>query len=571
MYRTKIYVFVLAFIFIFVSCENSSFQVELNDTDEHINDNLASKSINVEIETENTSNTMQKEFFSESKGKAQDKDIDSDKNSLKKLIIENKLLFTDILGVWQASNHLAADWHDTFIFYSDGTFLFAYNRMDGKKRVIDFSGSWIMESGSLFLTVTNRTVVSGGELSESYWSYSGYEIEGGTFLSLTIDPPEILKFPLSTIGADDDPSVRYKTMTIGEKRYWQFFNVTNGVFNYVDVTPERPAQKKVDFFSVKLSDPSEFTDMEYVALVRHAGSFTTESNVWHYSIIGGELNNYLKGAQYYNKLNALFSKKTEPFGVFQDTTCERIIDNLFESYIVQISNDGTKLALESLNKDENGGVLYKVYSKNGKYSEFENKSGSLLFSSNLSWFKEGGVWRNVASKTEHPYSYWYVTNVDDTVRASKTYIHNYFRYDILDVKTNIELYPAPLVINSYGSSDINFIGCDYLIFSILQGEINPNVADYYKLNFKTNKLSFMFTSHVNGCFSPDGKYYAYYPFNNHTLVETEEKELGFYIYEIESGKTAYYPIEIKLESTEGENSVLSWANKKELDSFLQTN
>jgi hypothetical protein len=583
MYRAKVFSFALIFLFFLVSSKNSAdteniyFLSNLKETSEHTQNNLDAKNNKVEIKTESMINTSQKEVFPASQKKDQSIDndvssIDSNKILLEEPISEAQLSNADIVGVWQAAKFLASGWDDTFLFYSDGTFLFEYSQMDSVKREINYSGSWILELGTLVLTVTNKTVISGGEIVETDLAYTRYVIEGGEILNLTVVPPDILKLPLGPKETDDDPSIRYKTMTFGGKQYWQFHGGVNGIFDYVDMTLERPTSEKLDFFSVELSDPSEFSDMDYVSLVRQAGDYTTESNIWHYSIIGGELENYPKGTEYYNRLNALFSNKAKHRNVFHDAPNARITENPFESYIVQISNDGTKLVFESLNEDYSGSVLYTVYTKSGRYAEHKNKGRSLLFSGNLSWFREAGVWRDVVSKIKYPKEYWYMTNADDTMIASKTYVYDYFQYDILETKTNTILYNTPIIKNAYGSSEISFLGCDCLVFSILQDEeINPNVADYYKLNFKTNKISFMFSSHINGSFSPDGKYFAYYPFDDQTLFETKGKERAFYIYEIESGETVSFPTGVDVESVSGVGSVLSWANKKELDSFLQTN
>lgn len=353
--------------------------------------------------------------------------------------------------------------------------------------------------------------------------------------------------------------------------------------DYITVSSKLPKHCTTDFFSLELMDASEFRDMEYVALVKQTGDFYGASEAWYdYAIIGGEIDSYQKGVDYYEKLNVVYSQQREPIGYFSDTEEQGLIRLLFERHVIKVSTDGTKILCETYLGDYNEDRLYEVFSMNGKYYQYKYYPGSSDYDTdwvNVSntmnyYMKDRGTnLVDIITGEKHSIKKAKIINSSDTIFACYSYnenIEDVISFEIYSIKTGEVLYSSPLI--QYNDSDsiwLEYLCDDYLIFSFWNDQIElTDMTNYYKLDFATNEIQYLITSHFSGQFSPDGKYFIYSPYDYHTLLEIEGKERGFYIYELESGKTALYSTGKIYEGFGGSNETVCWINKKGIEALI---
>jgi len=356
---------------------------------------------------------------------------------------------------------------------------------------------------------------------------------------------------------------------------------TESYEDYITVSSKLPEHCTTDFFSVELTDTSEFRDMEYVALVRQTGASYGASEAWYdYAIIGGEIDSYQKGVDYYEKLNAIYSQQREPIGYFSDTEEQGLIRHLFERHVIKVSTDGTKILCETYLGDYNEDRLYEVFSMNGKFYQYKFNQGASGYdtdmvnvSNTMNYYKKdrGTNLVDIITGEKHSIENANIINSNDTIFARYSLRDkNNAGIEICSIKTGEVLYSSPVI--QYTDSDSFFLKylCDnYLIFSLWndQHEIT-RMTNYYKLDFATNEIQYLITSHISGQFSPDGKYFIYSPFEYPTSLELEGKERGFYICEIESGKKAFYSTGKLYEDYNGGNEAVCWINKKGIEALI---
>ena len=128
----------------------------------------------------------------------------------------------ELVGVWHASPSLGAGWNDNYHFFKDMTFRLDYSQYDESKRIIDIAGEWSVSEGELILTVTQKTVVKGGQLEKSSPSaVSEYKIVNGKIKKEQLNLPEKIVYALSKIEKDE--SYPYPIMIkIDGKQFWKF-------------------------------------------------------------------------------------------------------------------------------------------------------------------------------------------------------------------------------------------------------------------------------------------------------------------------------------------------------------
>ena len=130
----------------------------------------------------------------------------------------DKLIRTELIGIWQASPSVGSGMDDNFQFFADGNFRFNYNQMDGTKRIISYGGNWKVSNGKLILTVKTMTVLIGGKWTKSSGSIATeYEIEGGEILELKVSPANEMKLNLSKFLKEE----LYETFKIDGIKYWK--------------------------------------------------------------------------------------------------------------------------------------------------------------------------------------------------------------------------------------------------------------------------------------------------------------------------------------------------------------
>lgn len=131
----------------------------------------------------------------------------------------------DLVGIWQNSPVVAAGWSDTYLFYSDGKFVFHYNQMVCDNREVSYCGTWeVKNEGNLILTIKSKTLIVGGSLVKSSGSCaSEYEIEGGEEKTIEITNPESLLITLSDYTIDTE-NHSIGTILFNGVRFWRISN-----------------------------------------------------------------------------------------------------------------------------------------------------------------------------------------------------------------------------------------------------------------------------------------------------------------------------------------------------------
>ncbi|MFZ4592578.1 MAG: hypothetical protein ACOYN6_16375 [Ignavibacteria bacterium] len=131
----------------------------------------------------------------------------------------------DLVGIWQDSPVVAAGWSDTYLFYSDGKFVFNYSQMVCDSRDVSYSGTWeLRDEGKLNLTIKNKTMIVGGALVKASGSCaSEYEIEGGEEKIIELTNQENISIILSDFTIDTE-NHSIGTMLFNGSRFWRMSN-----------------------------------------------------------------------------------------------------------------------------------------------------------------------------------------------------------------------------------------------------------------------------------------------------------------------------------------------------------
>jgi len=133
-----------------------------------------------------------------------------------------------IVGIWHVSPMVAAGYGELFYFYPDHTFKITANQMDWGNRLSSISGGWSIEANTLILEVTEKCILTGGEIVEGYASCaSDFAIEGGISENITVSPTERRVYPLSEIIEDDlggalGQEISMPRIRIGTTDLWLF-------------------------------------------------------------------------------------------------------------------------------------------------------------------------------------------------------------------------------------------------------------------------------------------------------------------------------------------------------------
>ncbi|MGB3341172.1 MAG: YARHG domain-containing protein [bacterium] len=133
-----------------------------------------------------------------------------------------------LIGIWHVSPIVAAGYGELIYFYPDHAFKITANQMDWGNRLSSISGTWSIETNALVLEITEKCILTGGEIVEGYASCaSEFAIEGGTSEIITVSPDEIRTYPVSEIVIDDlggvlGQGVSMPRIKIGTGNFWLF-------------------------------------------------------------------------------------------------------------------------------------------------------------------------------------------------------------------------------------------------------------------------------------------------------------------------------------------------------------
>jgi len=126
----------------------------------------------------------------------------------------------DLIGVWQYSKFMAAGWHETYQFFSNGKVIHSTNTMDPYTRLRSESGTWRLSGNRLTVRYTQESVLVGGtrlaekDIMEGDFGYTGYKLT-----SRSIRSPRVKSFSLSGFLPHDKP---YVSLKFGDKRMYRF-------------------------------------------------------------------------------------------------------------------------------------------------------------------------------------------------------------------------------------------------------------------------------------------------------------------------------------------------------------
>ena len=137
---------------------------------------------------------------------------------------EGKIDRKELIGIWHIMPVLGSGWNDNYHFFQDGTFRYDYNEMDGEKRIINKSGNWSVKDNKLFLKITKKTVITGGEFIKASGSIAtDYEIIKGIIEEVELSSPEEIIYPLDSIKKDPENPHLFM-IKIGGVKFWKFSN-----------------------------------------------------------------------------------------------------------------------------------------------------------------------------------------------------------------------------------------------------------------------------------------------------------------------------------------------------------
>ena len=144
-------------------------------------------------------------------------------SSVSELILKyKKALSPDelaMIGVWHAAPHVSAGFNELLQFFPDRRFVFHKSDYDALERETSVKGTYEIKDGILTLTLNKVIMLEGGEIVDSVIS-GDEEIEGGKLVEKNIDPPRIIKKPISKVTRDEDLNGKWR-VTIGGKTFWQ--------------------------------------------------------------------------------------------------------------------------------------------------------------------------------------------------------------------------------------------------------------------------------------------------------------------------------------------------------------
>jgi hypothetical protein len=135
---------------------------------------------------------------------------------------------SNLVGLWQDSELLAAGWSNVYQFFSDGTFRFNHNQMDCAKREVSRSGKWsLLKDKCLLLEITKREVLVGGHYEPATGSCApDSELVDAKSEVRNISPPLELLLGIGTLQQakpvdpeSDQPKFK---MLIGGVGFWKF-------------------------------------------------------------------------------------------------------------------------------------------------------------------------------------------------------------------------------------------------------------------------------------------------------------------------------------------------------------
>lgn len=363
----------------------------------------------------------------------------------------------------------------------------------------------------------------------------------------------------------------------------------------------------------------EFEHSEYMLMVRASKNGFTGENIpiFSYAFLGENINSFEDGREIYKKLDSIYSKQYPYFDLSETyiynsdgEQVEALNDYFFKRSVIFVSSDGARVLLQSRLF---GGMLERIGYED---TIVERESWDKLleiYDGKKSIYEK--MYKDDNSYQSAPYIYdffingsvfdmnGFIINHDDIINYSeKTTKHiNEDGGDVLHIpnatdkflkrafeQDNISIHSlldgkrlASINIPSY-LEICQFTNDERLIvlFPIRIPDEGEDLEAFYEENVYTNDTyimnidgsdakylgDYMFSPYI----SPDGKYIAYTGMSGTDHQEYSNKfnnladmEDGFYIKNMETNQTIFYPIEDTYEY-----NVVGWVSKKGLKNLL---
>lgn len=130
-------------------------------------------------------------------------------------------------GLWHAMPCVGSGYAEIYAFFSDGSFVWRENGMDGEARLRERGGCWLLEGDTLLLAVDSEIRLEGGELVPAAGS-TGTDSELTGFKTMSVDYPfpETLRLPVSgpcleEAASNQDLPVDMWRILIGGEPFWR--------------------------------------------------------------------------------------------------------------------------------------------------------------------------------------------------------------------------------------------------------------------------------------------------------------------------------------------------------------
>lgn len=128
----------------------------------------------------------------------------------------------DITGIWQDSPVMASGWTDNYQIFSDGRFIFNYSQMDCDNRLVSYHGTWEIIGTSIFFTVNEITIISGGKLIKSVGSCgSQFMLVDGMERQLKLENPFVERHDFKIEFVELEGLGERKALFIDEKMFFR--------------------------------------------------------------------------------------------------------------------------------------------------------------------------------------------------------------------------------------------------------------------------------------------------------------------------------------------------------------
>ncbi len=283
------------------------------------------------------------------------------------------------------------------------------------------------------------------------------------------------------------------------------------------------------FTELNLVSPEEFEWGEYVPLVQVSGieSLNASNSVVAMAILSRDASDFIEAREVYSDFNSRYLVEYKPEQDYEIhgghvLDFPEIADYLYKSRIEYATEDLSRMVRCSVQVENETESRYSL-SDSVRCDYIEN--GEVVYSNSSQyryWFYDKRkIFRGshyVGTTEFYKDCFLYADSSNDKAEL--------YSLDEVKMLYNITL-PDKCYVESYNRNGM-----------ILENNSNASCEIYY-YNFHSGELTLIETYAFNSSLSPDGQYVAYTSLDYDTTIEGREN--GFYIKNLKSGETVYYP------------------------------